>query len=111
MIFTPELAEKIIDGRKTVTRRPAANGPCATRVGSMQKIQPGQGQPALPGQILIRSIRLEAMGSCSTQEARAEGFGGRFPLLALLAEWERIYGEFPKPTRSVYRIEVEYIAP
>lgn len=107
MIFSPEFTDAIQSGRKTVTRRPANGQPCSHRVGSIQKVQPGQGQPALPGRIQITKISLEPLAEITGADARREGFRGRHPRTAFLNAWDHYYGLPMK--RLVYRIEFEYV--
>lgn len=109
MIFSPELADKIVHGTKTVTRRPANGKPCPHRVGSVQKLQPGQGQVALPGRIQIKSVRLERLRDVTIADAKREGFGGSRPLVQFFSVWAELYG-LDAPDDPVYRIEFEYLA-
>ena len=107
MIFSPEFCEAVQAGTKTVTRRPANGRECPHRVGSIQKVQPGQGQPALPGRIQITSIRLESLKELTKSDARRSGFGSRNPRRELLQWWGDRYGG--KSSQPVYRIEFHYI--
>lgn len=104
MIFEPSFIEKVQSGRKTVTRRPANGRPCAHRVGSIQTVQPGQGQPPLPGRMQILSISLERLKDISDADAKREGFSGRRKFLRY---WGERYGG--RSTQRVYRIEFEYV--
>lgn len=93
MIFKPELCAKVLDGSKTVTRRPL-NGPCLYQVGKDYAVQPGRGKHAV-GRILIEDIDYQALGHICTlgdKEARREGFEhvGEF-----MAYWRGLYhGQF-----------------
>lgn len=107
MIFDPWFTEPIRRGRKTVTRRPVNGAPCGVRVGSIQKLQPGQGQPAMPGRIHVLGITLERLKDITDADARREGYGGRNPRRAFLRSWGKRYGG--RSTQSVYRIEFEYL--
>lgn len=107
LIFSPEFVRPIIEGRKSVTRRPFHGGPCPHRVGAIQKVQSGQGQPAF-GRIVITSIRMEQLGHLTKAEARREGFGGRDPVEKFLGYWRERYGKATKGT-SVFRIAFYYV--
>ena len=110
MIFDPQLAEMVRAGRKTVTRRPANGRPCPHRVGSIQKVQPGQGQPALPGRIQLTSVRLEKLSAVNAREARREGYrgAGSKPLRDFLESWAKRY-PLSRAGSPVYRIEFTYL--
>jgi uncharacterized protein YhfF len=74
VIFRPELARQIRQGRKTQTRRPVKPGePCRYREGKSYAVQPGRGQTATC-RIHITSVRLETAGEIAFTDARAEGF-------------------------------------
>ena len=109
MIFDPKNAERIVAGRKTVTRRPANGRPCPVRVGSIQKLQPGQGQPHIAGvRLHVTSARLERLDAITVAEARREGHRGRKPLVSFLRSFgERYPGCFAQ--HPVYRIEFEVV--
>jgi hypothetical protein len=89
MIFAADLADKILAGKKTVTRRPrkvdpwtAGTGPggggraepCRYQVGRTYSIQPGRGKKGV-GRIRILSVRMENLCDMDNHEARLEGFG------------------------------------
>lgn len=107
MIFEPKFVESVQSGRKTVTRRPANGRPCPHRVGTVQKVQPGQGQLALPGRIQVLSVSLERLKDITDADARREGFGGRNPRRTFMRYWGDRYGG--RSTQPVYRIEFEYV--
>jgi hypothetical protein len=81
MIFRPELAEKVMTGEKTVTRRLASENPrspwwrdrCAFKVGQSFAVCPGRGRNAVC-RAVVTAVRLEEIGVLSEAEARAEGF-------------------------------------
>ena len=83
LFLTPGAIQKILLGRKTVTRRPAVEGkPCRYQVGGgpggTYAVQPGRGKPAV-ARIRIVSLEIEnwpfASGKRSFKpEAEAEGF-------------------------------------
>lgn len=72
MIFKPELADLIINGRKTETRRPV-KGICRYEEGKHYAIQPGRGQKAID-RLLVLSVTQESLGDIDHQAARREGF-------------------------------------
>ena len=97
MLFKPELAQKIVAGQKTQTRRlvhpddfsdetlvrrwkPNRSNPTTTMirwgVGRTYAICPGRGKPQI-GRILILNIRSEYINSITEADARREGFASR----------------------------------
>lgn len=88
MIFTPDLAEKILSGEKTQTRRRRTGAnptnarggwvddPCRYKVGRTYAVQPGRGQKAI-ARIRILSVTAEAMCDMTEADALAEGFADR----------------------------------
>lgn len=125
MIFSPELAEKVLSGEKTVTRRPAkpkvmgavfgggdlipkftADGACRYRPGKDYAVQPGRGKKAI-GRILILDVRLEPVGNIQGdwQEARCEGFED--PSF-FIAYWRKLYGSY-NPDQLVHRIQFQLL--
>lgn len=109
MIFKPELAQAVLDGRKTVTRRAVSKNPrspwyrggCALEVGSHYALQPGRSKPAV-ARICIKGVRYELFHAShiSLTEARREGFADQ---AAFRAAWESMHGE--ERTMRVWRIE------
>lgn len=81
IMFRPELAEKVMSGEKTVTRRLASDNPrspwwrgaCKFQPGRDYAIQPGRGIPAI-GRATVVSVRLERLGDIDGREAEREGF-------------------------------------
>lgn len=81
MNFRPELAEKVMAGDKTVTRRLASENPrspwyqgrCAYRVGQRVAICPGRGQNRI-GDATVIDVELMTLGHLTDEEARREGF-------------------------------------
>lgn len=81
MNFQPELADKVMAGRKTITRRLASENPrspwfkdrCAFRVGQRFAVCPGRGKVNI-GHATVRSVRLERLGHIPNHEAVREGF-------------------------------------
>lgn len=81
MNFQPELAEKVMSGRKTVTRRLASDNPrspwfeggCALKAGRTYAVCPGRGKHAI-GRVLVRAVDLRPLGHIANYEAIREGF-------------------------------------
>lgn len=81
MIFRPELAEAVMRGEKTVTRRLCTDNPrspwfhdaCTYRFGQTVAVQPGRGKTSI-GSAVVTSVRRERLGYLSPAEARREGF-------------------------------------
>lgn len=114
MIFAPDLAEKILAGEKTQTRRRRTgqtvtgvwvDDPCRYRPGRTYAVQPGRGKKSV-GRILVRSVSAEAMCDMTEDDVRAEGFRthGEFA-----AKWLSMYGE-GSWLDPVWRIEFEVVA-
>lgn len=104
MIFSGELYEAVLWGRKTVTRR--LN--CPYRVGRDYAIVPRRTAPGHPvKRILITGVRREMLAwACDEAEVRREGFGS---VDAFVARWRQLNRVWD-PTLMVYRIEFEVIA-
>lgn len=109
MIFKPQLAEAVMAGRKTVTRRPVSVNTASpyhpNRVGSARSVavQPGRGEKAIGRARIVRiSIGDFYPALIPEAEARREGFedGADFK-----ATWQEIYGDL-RAVR-VWRIELE----
>jgi uncharacterized protein YhfF len=74
MIFRPELARQIRNGRKTMTRRPIKRDqPCRYQPGKSYAVQPGRGQSATC-RIHITDVRHELAGQITLPDAILEGF-------------------------------------
>jgi hypothetical protein len=110
MNFRPELAEAVMAGRKTVTRRLVSDNPrspwwrekCAYRVGQSIAVCPGRGKDAI-GRAAVVSVERMALGRLSNAEAQAEGFGGRG---GFVMAWTAINGTYD-PHALVWRIGLE----
>lgn len=105
MIFAPDLAEKVLRGTKTVTRRPIKDGEARCRYIPLRSyaIQPGRGKSAI-GRIWIVQVTGESLGHLSDEEARREGFrtGHDFE-----QRWLWMYGGPYDPEQLVWRIVFE----
>lgn len=88
MIFKPELAKLIINGRKTQTRRPIKTAECKYIEGKHYAIQPGRGQKAID-RLLVGSVHRETLGEIDHQSALREGFPG---FGEFLEYWANLYG-------------------
>lgn len=81
MNFRPELAEKVMAGEKTVTRRLVSNNArspwyvdrCGMKVNHTYAVCPGRGKNAI-GRIRVTDVSLVPLDPISDEEARAEGF-------------------------------------
>ena len=117
MIFSPDLCELILAGKKTVTRRPVKYAPyastagwldCRYQEGRSYAVQPGRGAKSV-GRILIRSATREPLGNVAHRlEARREGFAtvGDF-----VRRWEDLYGSHLFSwAQEIWRIEFELVA-
>jgi hypothetical protein len=88
MNFRPDLAEAVMAGRKTCTRRLVSDNPkspwwrekCAYRVGQEVAICPGRGKHNI-GKARVTSVARMALGRVDDAEAKREGF----------PNWERFY--------------------
>jgi hypothetical protein len=120
--FRPELAQAILDGRKTVTRRLVSDKPrspwfrerCTLKVDHSYAVCPGRGKPAI-GRVRVVSTHLERLGDVfgetaapddnppdSMREAIAEGFTES--VQAFKETWTAINGGYD-PEALVWRVE------
>jgi hypothetical protein len=115
VIFRPDMAQAILEGRKTVTRRPRTgrtvgnrwqNDPCRYREHRTYALQPGRGQRAI-ARIRILSVRPEALHELTDDEVRREGFASRGEFEQT---WLSIYGR-SNYLDPVWRIEFELEEP
>ena len=103
MIFSGGLHELVMDGRKTVTRRPMqADKPCQYHEGRDYAVQPGRGKFAV-GRIRVLSVRGEVLSDIDERDAVAEGFDD---VAGFKEKWEALYGE-ADPEQGVWRLEFE----
>src|SRR4051812_43017888 len=98
MNFRPELAEKVMAGAKTVTRRLVSDNPrspwsresCSLRVNRSYAVCPGRGKNAI-GRVRILSVRKERLGWIGPHDAIHEGF----PTVQAFQEaWTAINGSY-----------------
>lgn len=90
MIFKPQLVRKILEGKKTQTRRPVKPGEleCRYRPGRSYALQSGRGRPAI-AQITIREVVEQGLGEISYADALAEGFR---TVELFIDYWRGLYG-------------------
>lgn len=106
MIFAPDLAAKITQGKKTVTRRPVKRHhsgtllACTYQPGKTYGVQLHRGGFAVD-RILVKDVRRETLDLPLTwTEAAAEGFDSP---RGFAEKWEALYGV--DPPLDVWRIE------
>ncbi len=112
MNFQPQLAQLVMAGQKSVTRRIANGNPrspwsadgCKLKIGADYAVCPGRGKPAI-GRARVLSVALVRLGHLSTEEARREGFDSP---AAFEAAFARINGRYD-PDAMVWRVEVERV--
>ncbi len=111
MNFLPDLAQKVLAGEKTVTRRLASDNPrsplsaadCQLVPGRRYAVCPGRGRHAI-GSAQVASVVLGPLGQLDTAEARREGFD---TVAAFEAAFTGINGGVYDPARMVWRVELE----
>jgi len=105
MIFSPELAAKVLSGEKTVTRRRLAHRdgrPIRYKVGGVYAVQPGRGKPHL-GHIRVNTIDTEELQEMTEEESQREGFAS---LSAFVDYWVALHHIW-NPIEMVARIWFE----
>jgi len=109
MIFSPDLAKLVSDGRKTATRRRRnLDNPrspwwwhrCRYTEGQRFAVQPGRGKHRIC-EAVITSVREERLCEMSGLDAYREGFAD---LAAFRERWEAINGSYD-PGETVHVIE------
>lgn len=105
MIFKPGLLERILAGKKTMTRRPVKPGELACELdlartttrfvagcryvpGRDYAVRAGKTAPGI-GRIRITAVRLEHLGDITPQDAIAEGFKRTDEFFA---HWQQLHG-------------------
>lgn len=96
MIFRPELAKLIVQGKKSMTRRPShGETSCRYRVEHVYRVQLGRGMPGrFP--ITIKAVREEALGEITLKDAKREGF---VTTQEFADYWKGLYGKFDEDSR------------
>lgn len=110
MNFRPELADKVMSGEKTVTRRLVSDNPrspwfvgcCSLRRGHSYAVCPGRGKNAI-GRVIVNDCHLGPLGHLDDDEARSEGFDSA---LDFEMAFGAINGNYD-PTALVWRVEFE----
>lgn len=108
MIFQPDLAEFVLLGRKTVTRRlcsenersPWYRGACRYQPGRAYAVQPGRSKASIGTVHVASPPERMVLGILSDAEARREGFADRH---AFAAAFEAINGHYDE-TALVWRV-------
>jgi uncharacterized protein YhfF len=119
VIFKPDLAEKILCGEKTATRRRISDNPRSPwhesagsyPAGMEFAIQPGRGKPRC-GIAYVTAHYLERLGDMVEVDAVKEGFRPEGPATALAAfdeAWKTINGSYDE-YELVHVIEFELIS-
>ena len=116
MNFRPELAEAVVTGRKTVTRRAVSDNPrspyspgrAPQMAGKVLAVCPGRGKHRI-GDVRVGAVLRERTfnpGDIGYVEARREGFDS---VLDFIEAWIALHGE-AKPI-DVWRIEFDPLPP
>ncbi len=109
MIFGPEMADKVLAGEKTETRRRGrGDQPCRYLPGRTYAVQRGRGMRS-EGRIRIVSVRREPLWRIDEDGARREGFEDP---IAFFRYWARLHGAIQLQERVwVIRFELEPAKP
>ena len=110
MIFRPELAQLILDGKKTATRRRTSDNPrspwsserCGYKLGQRFAINPGRGV-ARVGDVTATCVYPQPLRLMQEEDAHKEGFES---LEDFKAAWKAINGTFD-PREWVWVVEFE----
>jgi hypothetical protein len=110
LTFKPELAEAVMAGRKTVTRRRLSDNPnspwwresCRFILDRDYAVQPGRGRTQI-GRAFITFVSKQRLGAMSEGDAQAEGFED---LSGFYATWSSLYGSVDLD-QSVWAVGLE----
>lgn len=113
MNFQPELAEKVMRGEKTVTRRLVSDNPRSPwwqertwyQPGKVFTVNPGRGKPNI-GRARVKSARLIRLSVPSLGETHAEGFATMHEFRKAFAAINGRYDQNAK----VWRVEFEVVS-
>lgn len=116
MQFRRELAEAIMRGEKTATRRKLSDNPrspwwrekCSYDVGQVFAVQPGRGVKGI-GSARVTAVYKQRLGEMSEADALAEGFQAKNGLPAYSwfdATWQKINRKYDR-TEEVWVVEFE----
>ena len=97
MIFRPELAAKVLDGTKTVTRRILRSNKVPYRRDRVYAVQPGRGKRHI-GHVVVDDVTEGLLGDVDDREARAEGFESA---AAFADYWRTLHGGNFDPAQRV----------
>jgi hypothetical protein len=111
--FRPELAEKVMAGEKTVTRRLVSNNQrspwyvarCGLKVDHTYAVCPGRGKNAI-GRVRVVSAELVPLADLDEDEARREGFESA---AAFFAGLDAINGKPISREEWVWRVEFRLV--
>jgi hypothetical protein len=110
--FQPALADLVMAGRKTATRRLVSDNPrspwyrerCGFRVGQDFAVCPGRSKTQI-GRAVVTVVARELLGYLDYADARREGFADAF---AFIDAWKAINGSYD-PNALVWRVEFERV--
>lgn len=113
MIFKPDLAQKVMAGEKTVTRRMLSDNPrspwwrekCRYRVGQVVAVNPGRGVTNI-GHVRLTSVENVKLGFLDDSEAEREGFAN---LRDFEDVWTSMHGSYD-PELRLWRLEFHVAA-
>lgn len=89
MIFGFDMADKVLTGLKTETRRRGrGDSPCRYVAGRDYAVQRGRGMHS-EGRVRVSYVRREALGEIDNAGARREGFADR---AAFFRYWAELHG-------------------
>lgn len=115
LIFRADMAEAVLRGEKTATRRRMAAGRprspwyrhgCAYREGQIFAVNPGRGKPRV-AEAEVTAVYESSLGAVRAPQARQEGFRS---LLAFREAWAVINGAFVLSER-VWVVEFKLSGP
>lgn len=115
MKLTRAMAYALIEGRKTVERRPYKRGKSpAIAIGKTYPVviaggsEPTDFRPVAT--VRVTWFERERLGKSETvEDCRAEGFGGLDPIALRRDYWERHLGGY-SPDREVWRVDLELVS-
>lgn len=109
MIFSPQLAAKVLSGEKTVTRRRLTHRdgrPIRYKVNGLYAVQAGRGWPHV-GHIRVNTVDVEELRDLTREEAQREGFA---TIGAFMDYWVKLHRIW-NPIEEVARIWFERAPP
>lgn len=114
MIFRPELADLVLAGRKTETRRIANENPrspwwrerCRYEPGRSYAVQRGRTEPGVARIEVLGVVRQENLGDITPAGANAEGFDS---VDAFMAYWRGLHGRW-EPNLRVWVVRFKLVS-